>query len=361
MGGQHPNTTMPRDRWGRPMVMPPNGKNRMAYQRTTTFVGVMENTFNLMAWKQRMTVLGIGQRRDLQLAAAAADPDDKKTLNDLADKAMEAANASAAATTGTALHSLTERVDRGQELGYVPPEYADDIKAYAEATKHIEWTGIEQFRVHDEFKVAGTADRVGWYNGRLVVLDVKSGSIDYPHKMSMQLAMYSRSTPYDIENDQRITDPGEIDLTTGVILHLPAGQGRCDLYEIDIARGWEACVLAREVHAWRNSKDLTRPVGPAMSAERVERLNTVTSNGVTRLGDLIPNLPPHQAMAKISESDWSEDEIKERFAAVRYELQAAQCTTKSQLKKLWDKAKSSGDADLKLQALFKTRAASLKR
>ena len=90
MGGQHPNTTMPRDRWGRPMVMPPNGKNRMAYQRTTTFVGVMENTFNLMAWKQRMTVLGIGQRRDLQLAAAAADPDDKKTLNDLAAWTAEA-------------------------------------------------------------------------------------------------------------------------------------------------------------------------------------------------------------------------------------------------------------------------------
>lgn len=258
------NVEIPRDRYGRPMVLAPNSKTkRVAYQRVTTFVGVLENTYNLMAWKQRQTALGMGMRKDLVLAAAAADPNDKKLLNEIAEKACEHALSSAGATTGTALHSLTERVDRGQQLGYVPAEYAADIKAYQDATEGIEWFGIEAFRVHDDWKIAGTADRLGREPGRdrLRVFDIKTGSIDYPHKMAMQLAMYARSIPYDVGTDKRGTDPAEIDLNTGIIIHLPAGEGRCDLYEIDIGAGWGACLIAKQVWKWRNEKDLTHRVG----------------------------------------------------------------------------------------------------
>ena len=35
---------IPRDRWGRPLVIPPGGgKKRVAYRRVTTFVGVLED------------------------------------------------------------------------------------------------------------------------------------------------------------------------------------------------------------------------------------------------------------------------------------------------------------------------------
>jgi hypothetical protein len=168
-----------------------------------------------------------------------------------------------AAETGTALHSLTERIDRGGPLGVVPSEYQADIEAYRKATEHIEYLGIETFRVHDEWKVAGTADRIGILNGRPMIMDIKTGSIDYPHKMAMQLAMYARSLPYDIATDKRGTDVKEVDLNYGVIIHLPAGQGRCDLYEIDIAKGWGACLIARQVWDWRGRKDLTRLIDPA--------------------------------------------------------------------------------------------------
>lgn len=256
------NIEIPRDRYGRPMVMPTKGTKRVAYRRCTTFVGCLDDTYGLMQWKTRQVALGMGQRKDLVLAAAAADPADKKMLNDIADKATEHAQASAAATTGTALHSLTERVDRGQVLGYVPDEYRADIDAYQQATRHIEWAGIESFRVHDEWKIAGTADRIGRApDGRLRIFDIKTGSVDYPHKMAMQLAMYARSTPYDIGTDQRGTDPETVDLNTGIIIHLPAGQGRCDLYEIDIHKGWGACLIAKTVWDWRGTKDLTHLVG----------------------------------------------------------------------------------------------------
>lgn len=262
MSAKFENIEVPRDRWGRPMIMPASGhKTRIAYQRCTTFVGVLENTYNLMAWKQRQTVLGMGQRKDLVLAAAAADPNNKKLLDEIADKACEQAQSSAAATTGTALHSLTERIDRGQTIGHVPAEYATDLKAYEAATAEIEFTDIEAFRVHDDFRVAGTADRIGYYHGRLTIMDIKSGSIDYPSKMAMQLAMYARSLPYNIATDKRGTDPKPMNLNTGIIIHLPAGQGVCDLYEIDIEKGWGACLIAKKVWSWRGVKGLTHQVG----------------------------------------------------------------------------------------------------
>jgi hypothetical protein len=241
----------------------------------TTFVGCLEDTYNLMNWKNRQVAYGMGQRKDLVLAAAAADPTDKRKLNEIAEKATEHAQASASATTGTALHALTERVDRGQPLGYVPTEYQADIAAYQEATKDIEWVGVESFRVHDEWQVAGTADRIGRDSyGRLRIYDIKSGSIDYPHKMAMQLAMYARSVPYSIEKDRRETDPEPVDLRYGVIIHLPAGEGRCDLYRIDIVKGWGACRIAKQVWDWRATKGLTEPLaepGPPATWESLTR------------------------------------------------------------------------------------------
>jgi len=247
------------------MISPPGrGTKRVAYRRTTTFVGCLDDMNGLMKWKARQVAYGMGQRRDLVLAAAAADPTDKKTLHQVAEKASEAALSSAGATTGTALHSLTERIDRGQPLGQVPAEYEADLQAYREATAGIEWLGIECFRVHDDWQIAGTADRIGRNaNGRLMVYDIKTGSIDYPHKMAMQLAMYARMTPYDIATDTRGTVEADLDVNTGIIIHLPAGQGRCDLYEIDLGKGWGACLIAHKVWHWRGVKDLTHPIDGA--------------------------------------------------------------------------------------------------
>lgn len=254
---------IPRDRWGRPMIMPPKGKKRVAYRRTTTFVGCLDDMNGLMKWTARQVAYGMGQRNDLVLAASAARPDDKKTLGEIAEKAKEAAKSSAAADIGTALHSFTERIDRGEPIGNIPNEYRADLEAYKAATAGIEWLGIEAFRVHDDWQIAGTADRIGRFpwSELPVIADIKTGSIDYPHKMSMQLAMYARMTPYDITTDTRTTDPGGgMNINRGVIIHLPAGKGECTLYEIDIVKGWGACLIARQVWDWRGRKDLTRPL-----------------------------------------------------------------------------------------------------
>jgi len=274
MTAEFVNVEIERDRYGRPLVSPPSGKGKkVAYRRCTTFVGALDDTYNLQQWMKRQVVLGMGQRSDLVLAAAAADPSNKKLLNGIAEQAHEAANGSAAATKGTALHSLTERIDRGQPLGVVPEEFRADIEAYRRATDGIEWTAIETFRVHDDFQVAGTADRIGLIHGRPVIADLKTGSIEYAvHKIAMQLAMYARSTGYDIATDTRVPDLEPVDLNRGVIIHLPAGEGRCELVEIDIAKGWGACLIARKVWSWRGVKDLTRPLRPHVEPPTWESL-----------------------------------------------------------------------------------------
>lgn len=298
------NAEIPRDRWGRPMVMPPKGTKRVAYRRATTFVGCLDDTNGLMKWMSRQVALGMGQRKDLVLAAAAADPADKKKLGEIADKAAEHAKGliGDAAETGTALHSLTERIDRGERLGVIPAEYQADIDAYRRATEHIEFIGIETFRVHDDWKVAGTADRIGLLHGRPMIMDIKTGSVDYPHKMAMQLAMYSRSVPYNIATDTRSADPQPVDPNRGIIIHLPAGKGVCELYEINIGIGWGACLIAKQVWDWRGRKDLTRLVDPAAEpptpatwesliarADTVERLREIWRRAA-ELGELTDQL-----------------------------------------------------------------------
>jgi hypothetical protein len=280
------NVELPRDRFGRPMVMDPKGKKRTPYRRCTTFVGCLDDMNGLIKWKARQVAYGMGQRNDLVLAAAASEPEDKKKLGEIAEKASEAAKSGAAADIGTALHAFTERADRGQPLGNVPAEHQADIDAYRKATQGIEYLGIETFRVHDDWQVAGTADRIGRLHGRTMIMDIKTGSIDYPHKMAMQLAMYARSLPYNIATDTRGTDPEPIDLNYGVIIHLPAGQGICNLYEIDIAKGWGACLIAKQVWSWRGTKEITRPLnGPPPPPATWETL-IANADSVERLREL---------------------------------------------------------------------------
>lgn len=249
---------VPRDRWGRPLIKPVGGQGKpKAYTRCTTYVGCLEDTFNLAKWQQRMVALGLAARPDL-LLAVSAHSDDKSRLDDLCTEAREAAAASSAATTGTALHRLAERLDRGERVD-IPAAVRADMQAYQRATSGVDWLHIEQITVHDGLAVAGTPDRIGRRGGATQVYDIKTGSIDYGMgKIAMQLALYARSQLYDPATGDR-TDL-DVDLDHAVVIHLPAGQGRCELVEVDIAAGWEAVQLAGQVRAWRGRKDLARPL-----------------------------------------------------------------------------------------------------
>ena len=256
-GGWGGNTDIDRDRYGRPLVVPPAGGKPVAYTRCTTFVDALDSKEGLMRWKARMTALGLAARPDLALAVQSTNPDDKRALDSVVEQALDAAKASAAATTGTALHQLTERIDEGGTLTglALPDEHRSSLDAYRRATEHLEWAAIEQFRVHDDLKIGGTADRVAVIDGASVICDIKTGSIDYPGKFAMQLAVYAHSQVYDHNTGKRHSDSPSADLERGLIIHLPAGGGECTLHWIDLAAGWEAVDIARQVRQWRSKSN----------------------------------------------------------------------------------------------------------
>lgn len=273
---------IPRDGWKRPLVIPPGRVKGVGYTRCTTYVGCLEDRFGLDLWHRRMTAIGVAEREDLRLAVIA-HTQDKKSLDEVCEKAIEAAKSKDAATIGTALHALTEQWDRGTlDLNRVPVDYRPDVEAYARATEGLEVVDIEVFGVIDDIKVAGTWDRTyRTKDGRLLMADTKSGSIEYGQgKIAMQLAVYSRCTPYDPDADPRRSASNlerGIDQDRGLVVHLPAGKGTCELVDVDIAAGWvTTSELAGRVRAWRARKDLFRPFNPP---------GGVNANGMAMVGD----------------------------------------------------------------------------
>lgn len=261
-----------RDGYGRPMVEPAAGGAAVGYTRVTTFAGSIEDTYNLGRYQQRMVALGLSKRPDLTLSVAAhstESDEDKRTLNDLCEQAREAAGGSAKATVGTAVHRFCERVDRGtMTLDEVPESHRADVAAYVAAMAPLTIHGIEEFVVIDSEKIGGTFDRIVEIDGVRYVADIKTGSVDYPHKMTIQLALYSRGWLYDPKKPRERGNTG-VSQTAGLIIHLPAGEGRCDFYWINLTAGWEASGLCDKVRAFRKRKDLLAPASfaPALQFE----------------------------------------------------------------------------------------------
>lgn len=250
-----------RDKRDAPRIVQPDGKVR-SYSRISSYGKVLEDLNALMDWKCRMTAIGLSLRPDL-MASVAAFRDDKEKLKPIVAAALEAGGATQQATRGTAVHALTESVDKKLPIGAVPEEIAFDLLAYEVESMDlgVEHLLIEAFVVLDELKVAGTFDRVIRLNGKNYIADLKtSSSADYPHAWAIQMALYSRASLYDINTHERTPLP-DVDQDRAVLIHLPAGMGRCEFKWIDIAAGWDMAIRGVPmVKEWRARKDLLTPV-----------------------------------------------------------------------------------------------------
>jgi len=59
------NVEIDRDRYGRPLVVPPNGGKPVAYTRATTIANSLDDASALTAWKMRMAAIGLTTRPDI--------------------------------------------------------------------------------------------------------------------------------------------------------------------------------------------------------------------------------------------------------------------------------------------------------
>lgn len=253
-----------RDRWNRPLIIPPGGGKPVAYTRCTTFVDVLEDKYNLQKWMQRMVAVGLGTRPDLHLSASslASDPDgNKRQLDDLCESAIEAAKGSAKATIGSALHAFIERINLGQEPGPIPAEYQRHINNYIATVRGVLTpVHVERFTVQDDLQIGGTPDLVAEITGETgrFIVDLKTGPSTLKYgalKVAMQLGVYAHSQLYDTGNGRR-TPIDDIRHDRGLVVALDSETGDCELHWVDIAAGWEAVQVATQVREWRKRKNL---------------------------------------------------------------------------------------------------------
>jgi hypothetical protein len=250
-----------RDRYGRYLLPDPKTGKRRAYTRTTTVAKVLSDTTALDRWGKRMVASGMAARPEL--CDLARFEDDREALDGIAEAALQAAGAGAAAEAGTNLHTLTELVDLGElRLADVPAEQVDDVRAYvfgmAKAEVEILPEYIEGLIVCSAMDVAGTFDRIlRLKDGRLVIGDLKTGkNLSYSWgDIAVQLAVYANADGiYDADSGEYLPMP-EVDKEYALVMHLPVGQARMELYDVNIRAGWEAALLAKQVREHRGKKD----------------------------------------------------------------------------------------------------------
>lgn len=256
---------VPRDQYGRPLIVPAGGGKPQPFTRVTTIADALEDQYNLTRWSNRMVALGLTQRHDLYARVAACRDDDKTSLNQICDAAKEAAAASGPANLGTALHEFLERIDAGEDVN-VPAPWDRDVDQYRACLEvhdvKIVPGMIERLCVIPQMGAAGTFDRlvtVGDYP-LPVIADLKTGNYLSWGKFATQLAIYANAeTLYDPAT-QRHTPMPQVSRKRGLIIHLLAGQGTCRLYWVNLAAGWEAAQHSLWARGWRRRKDLWKEV-----------------------------------------------------------------------------------------------------
>lgn len=293
-----------RDRWGRPLVIPAGETKPVPYTRSSSAAKTIEDTYNLELWARRNIVFGLSRDASLVARALAVggdptswDQPTKQLVNKIAEDAATVAQAHKGADIGTALHTLTERLDLGEAV--IGGPYQADLDAYRAAlvAAGLTSTHVECRMVCDALKLAGTADRiVSDRVGLCYIADIKTGpSVDFGGLgWAAQLAAYAYGSLYDPTDDSRPLTP-PLHRQVGYIIHLPAGQGRCEIHAIDLAAGYEAAVLANRVRATRTeAKRWIRPlaiVAPPVAlspAEQHAAIDMLDGDGHPTEGPTVP-------------------------------------------------------------------------
>lgn len=253
---------VPRDQWGRPIIRRADG-TQAGYRRVSTLAKMLSDVNTLMDWNAAQSLLGVADNEDAltRLRSMLLDPNpwqnNRDELKRIIAAAKEYAGAHEAAETGTTIHRWTELIDTGRAtIGDVPELLRDDVAAYLDATANVKVLAAELFVVNDAATAAGTLDRLVKFDGRVMVGDLKTGKWDarYPMAVEMQVATYAGGLPYDFESETRSPLHADIDLSTGLLIHVPQGTGTAELYELDLDRGWRNVQLALSLDAARKGE-----------------------------------------------------------------------------------------------------------
>lgn len=263
-------------------------------QSMTNLVGAFEDTRALSVWEQAMALIGVALSPELHeelvimVQKAQSDgvvferlkdfPEFREALagkpfkegESVVARAKRAARAGAAAQRGTNRHDAWEHRGRTGELIGTP-----DIQRQIEETERLlagaglmRIPGLSERVVRNTvLNTAGRFDDIllEMHTGRLLMADLKTKKGEF-YSMTVidaQLAGYAHSEYMlpDIPNPNHyvpgpryLTTPDTakagragVDLTEGVVLHVPSDGGPAFLRRADLVAGWHNAKLARQV------------------------------------------------------------------------------------------------------------------
>jgi hypothetical protein len=238
----------------------------------SNYGGQIENQTPLIEWKAREAAKGVALDDTLR-QSVLLNLDDKAKLSNIVEQALTVSKANRSRDRGSEIHRITEQHDKGR-LPVLTPDMQAIIATWEQVLEQhgieVLTDHVERIVVHPEFKVCGTFDRIARYQGRLVVLDLKTGRpTKYRHTMCVQLALLA-SAPWitrdGIVHGEKVTftefDPmPEVDQEIGLIVSMPSDGSEPCVYELPLADGLRAARLAKEAKEWTS-----QTVGRVLSA-----------------------------------------------------------------------------------------------
>jgi hypothetical protein len=282
---------------------PDTGKDAL-FTRVSNIAKVLEDTYHLDLWKDRMLAKGMAMRPDLVMLAGATPLEEKwKFSNDIVRPARDTAGGSEGANHGTAFHSLTEIVDRGEPVPVgTQPDHVRQLTKYRQSLVDHGLTVVphwmERVVLNREHRLVGRTDRAllaqdmslldypATQSG-YVIGDVKSQkSMDFGcMSIAMQLAIYAHADLVWDEDAGQWDEPDvELNRDVAVVMHVPSNDpNTADIHVIDIARGWELVQVAMDVRAARKETLNRKLNSPSEGKWKQDILNATTKQELSSI------------------------------------------------------------------------------
>lgn len=297
---------------GKPYLPHPETGKLTAWGRPSSLGKPLDDATSLGNWRLVKTAEGMTARKDLQYRMAGLDQRDGADFTaklDIANEAIDAAGGADGRTRGTAMHSITERLDRGErvDLSKLPEDLGPMAAAYVELIEQYgltftapgdEWAQAdpdnfmrERFVINTETMTAGTFDHIGWRDawGLPRILDAKCSKDPekYGHGFAIQMADYAyagwmlpKSWDFRTSTVVDLLLMPEVDKRWGAIIWMR--DGRAELKDVRLDAGWHAVTtILPPIKGWRARKDLVMPHDPARDRQPAPAEALFTSDVLT--------------------------------------------------------------------------------
>jgi hypothetical protein len=364
---------IPRGRGQRPKIwklLPDGSESRdemVEMTRASSLGDALENKYLIHRWDMRNLAFALSRRPDLVLKLAAVpDIEEKANKNEVHETvkvALDFAGGTAAATSGSAIHRLSERLDAGEDLSYLADRVLEALTVYRRLMSTLRIVASETFVVCDELGAAGTYDRVvellndtevRWRDadgvervvilpaGTRLILDLKTNAnaMYFGAVYACQEAVYGFGVPYTHEGGRGEWPDGLAPSREwGLLLHLPIDSLEdAGFYWVDLTQGYNLAIQAAAHREAMKKKDLFWPTdlepilvksAPAEvieTAEDVQQLPPLTeAEMVSDEFDLLEAIAGAQDEAELTElweankADWTDEHsaaAKARLAPV---------------------------------------------